>query len=84
MYKKLIIKKIIDIVIKQILKQFNLDKIQQYVEQPNELDKKVNSIEKKIKKLEKLSHPVADFVCTDCGTKAKRVKSKLNKLKEKF
>ena len=84
MYKKLIIKKIIDIVIKQILKQFNLDKIQQYVEQPNELDKKVNSIEKKIKKLEKLSHPVADFVCTDCGTKAKRVKNKLNKLKEKF
>ena len=84
MYKKLIIKKIIDIVVKQILKQFDLDKIQKYVDQPNELDRKVSSIEKKIKKLEKLSHPVSDFVCTDCGTKAKRVKSKLNKLKEKF
>ena len=84
MYKKLIIKKIIDIVVKQILKQFDLDKIQKYVDQPNELDRKVSSIEKKIKKLEKLSHPVSDFVCTDCGTKAKRVKSKLNKLNEKF
>ena len=84
MLQGLLIKKIIDIVMKQILKQFNLDKIQKYVEQPNELDKKVKSIEKKIKKLEKLSHPVADFICTDCGTKAKRVKSKLNKLKEKF
>ena len=81
-------KKIIDI----ILKQFNLDKIQKYVEQPNELDKKVAVIENKLKKLNKLAHPVADFVCTDCGTKAKRVKSKvkskvkrkLNKLKEKF
>ena len=53
MYKKLIIKKIIDIVVKQILKLFDLDKIQKYVDQPNELDRKVSSIEKKIKKLEK-------------------------------
>ena len=30
--------------------------------------------EKRIKKLEKNSHPVADFVCTDCGCKAKRKK----------
>ena len=71
-------------VMKQLLKQFNLDKIQKYVEQPNVLDKKVKNIESKLKKLEKLAHPVADFVCTDCGTKAKRVKNKLNKLKEKF
>ena len=84
MLQGLLIKKIIDIVMKQILKQFNLDKIQKYVEHPNELDKKVKSIEKKIKKLEKLSHPVADFICTDCRTKAKRVKSKLKKIKEKF
>jgi DNA-binding transcriptional MerR regulator len=88
MLQNILMKKIIDI----ILKQFNLDKIQKYVEQPNELDKKVSVIEKKLEKLNKLAHPVADFVCTDCGTKAKRVKSKvkskvkrkLNKLKEKF
>ena len=67
-----------------ILKQFNLDKIQKYVEEENELDIKVKALESKIKKLEKLAHPVADFVCTKCGTKAKRVKDKLNKLKEIF
>ena len=61
-----------------------IDKIQKYVEEPNELDKKVKKLESKIKKLEKLAHPVSDFVCTKCGTKAKRVKNKLNKLKEKF
>ena len=38
-------------------------------------DKKIASNhEKRIKKLEKNSHPVADFVCTDCGCKAKRKK----------
>jgi len=84
MIQGLIIKKVLDMVMKQLLKQFNLDKIQKYVEQPNVLDKKVKNIESKLKKLEKLAHPVADFVCTDCGTKAKRVKNKLNKLKEKF
>ena len=84
MLQGLIIKKVIDIVMKQLLKQFNLDKIQKYVEQPNELDDKIKKIEKKLKKLEKLSHPVADFICTDCGTKAKRVKGKINKLKERF
>tara|TARA_R110000824_G_scaffold233328_4_gene421582 strand:- start:38 stop:244 length:207 start_codon:yes stop_codon:yes gene_type:complete len=49
----LIIKKIIDLIMKQLLKQFKLDKIQEYVEMPNELDKKVEKLESKIKKLEK-------------------------------
>ena len=38
---------------KQLLKQFKLDKIQEYVEQPNDADKRIDSLEKKIKKLEK-------------------------------
>ena len=80
MLQCILIKKIMEI----ILKQFNLDKIQKYVEEENELDVKVKALGDKIKKLEKLAHPVADFVCTKCGTKAKRVKDKLNKLKEKF
>ena len=84
MLQGIIIKKVLDIVMKQLLKQFNLGAIQKYVEQPNELDKKVKSMEKELKKLKKLSHPVADFVCIGCGSKAKRVKNKLNKLKEKF
>tara|TARA_R100000808_G_C2145725_1_gene153562 strand:+ start:288 stop:530 length:243 start_codon:yes stop_codon:yes gene_type:complete len=80
MLQGILIKKVMEI----ILKQFNLDKIQKYVEEENELDVKVKALESKIKKLEKLAHPVADFVCTKCGTKAKRIKNKLNKLKEKF
>ena len=98
MLQGLLIKKIIEIVMKQLFKQFNFDKIQKYVEQPNELDKQVESLQKTVNKygkyieevekniaiLKKVAHPKADFVCTDCGTKAKRVKDKVNKLKEKF
>ena len=40
-------------------------------------DKRIASDhEKRITKLEKLAHPQADFVCTDCGCKAKRKKTK--------
>ena len=84
MLQGILVKKVMEIVMKQLLKQFKLDKIQKYVEQPNELDKKVKSLDKKIKKLEKLAHPAADFVCTDCETKAKKVKDKMNKIKERF
>jgi hypothetical protein len=84
MIQGVIVRKVLDIVIKQLLKQFKLDKIQKYVEEPNILDKKVKKIETKIKTLEKLAHPVSEFVCTGCGNKAKRVKNKLNKLKEKI
>ena len=38
---------------KQLLKQFKLDKIQEYVEKPNDADKRIDSLEKKFKKLEK-------------------------------
>ena len=54
MLQGIIIKKVLGLVMKQLLKQFNLDKIQDYVEKPNELDKKVKKLEKKIKLLEKL------------------------------
>jgi chaperonin cofactor prefoldin len=65
----LIIKKIIDLIMKQLLKQFKLDKIQEYVEMPNELDEKVEKLESKIKKLEK---------------SFSKGKSKLEKIKERF
>tara|TARA_R100001530_G_scaffold119989_1_gene87229 strand:- start:358 stop:528 length:171 start_codon:yes stop_codon:yes gene_type:complete len=54
MLQGILVKKILDLVMKQILKKFNLDKIQEYVEKPNELDKKVKKLEKKLKLLEKL------------------------------
>ena len=50
MLQGLIIKKILDIVMKQLLKQFKLDKIQKYVEEPNELDRQVKSIQKSVNK----------------------------------
>ena len=60
MIQGLIIKKVLDLVMKQILKQFNLDKIQKYVEEPNELDEKVVALQKKINKLEKNIKSVKD------------------------
>ena len=39
MLQGIIVKKILDSIMKQLLKQFKLDKIQAYVEKPNELDK---------------------------------------------
>lgn len=45
---------------------------------------KFKKLEKEVNKLKKLAHPKSDFVCTNCGTKAKRVKKTINKLKEKF
>ena len=84
-------KKILDKIIDILIKQYKLDKILDYVEKPNELDNEVKAIKADLNKLKKLAHPVADFVCTKCGTKAKRVKTKakrikktINKLKERF
>jgi hypothetical protein len=81
MLQGLLVKKIIDIVIKRIMEKGALRKMRKYVEEDNELDVKVKTIEKKIKVLEKMSHPVADFVCTDCGSKAKRVINKIKRRK---
>ncbi len=66
---------IIKMVIKQVMKA---------IEKAD--DKRIASNhEKRIKKLEKNSHPASDFVCVDCGCKAKRVKKKkTKKTKERF
>ena len=80
---------------KQLFKQFNFDKIQKYVEQPNELDKQVKSLQKTVTKygkyieevekniaiLKKDSHPSQEYICCKkCGCKI--TKKKLEK-KEK-
>ena len=46
-------KLIINSVIKLLAKQFKLDKVLEYVEKPNDADKKIKTMEKKLKKLEK-------------------------------
>ena len=57
MIQGLIIKKILDGVMKKILKKYNLDKIKDYVEKPNDLDKKVKDLEKSIILLKANDHP---------------------------
>ena len=47
-------------------------------------DKRIASgHEKRITKLEKRAHEKADFVCTECGCKAKRIKKTKNKSRRK-
>lgn len=43
---------IVNLAIKAIAKQFKLDKVLDYVEKDNVLDRKVKKLEKKVKKLE--------------------------------
>tara|TARA_Y100001938_G_scaffold104177_1_gene142245 strand:+ start:368 stop:586 length:219 start_codon:yes stop_codon:yes gene_type:complete len=59
-------------VVKLVSKQFKLDKILKYVEEPNELDNEVKHLNKRIDSLEKMSHPPRDFiVCETCKCKVK-------------
>lgn len=61
MLQGIIIKKIVDI----IMKQFKLDEIKKYVEEPNELDRQVKSMKKSINKygkyIEEMEKDVADI-----------------------
>ena len=58
MLQGIIIKKVLDLVLKQLLKQFKLDKIQKYVEEPNELDLQVKVLQKKVNKYAKVIEDV--------------------------
>ena len=61
---------IIQKVVKLIAKQFKLDKILDYVENPNELDDDVKHLKARVDSLEKMAHPSRDFViCDDCKCK---------------
>ena len=46
-------KLILNQVIKLIAKQFKFDKVLDYVEKPNDADKRIKKLEKRIKKVEK-------------------------------
>ena len=50
MIQGLIIKKVMDVVLKKIMEKHNLNKLQKYVEEDNELDKQMKVIQKKINK----------------------------------
>ena len=71
MLQGILVKKVLDLVLKQIFKKFDLNKINKYFEEDNELDiqmkqaiktiskqgKYIEELEKKVAMLEKDSHP---------------------------
>ena len=65
MLQGILIKKVMEIVMKQLMKQFNLDKIQKYVEEPNELDAQVKSLQKNVSKygkyIEEIEKDIAEI-----------------------
>jgi predicted RNase H-like nuclease (RuvC/YqgF family) len=54
MLQGLIIKKVIDIVLKKIMEKHKLDKLQKYVEEDNELDKQMKQVQKTMNKYGKV------------------------------
>ena len=84
MLQGLIIKKVLDLVMKQLMKQFKLDKIQQYVDEPNELDKQVKSLNKTVNKygkyIEELEKDMA--VLKDVASSSDSIKKKFKKIKK--
>ena len=65
---------ILNAVVKLVAKQFKLDKILDYVENPNDADKRIDEMEidvftlkKELKRLDKIAHEPRDFVsCNNC------------------
>ena len=84
MLQGIIVKKVLDLVMKKVLKQFKLDKIQKYVEEPNELDKQVKSLQKDINKYGKYIEEVEKDIAIlkDVVGSNKTMKKKLDKFKK--
>jgi predicted RNase H-like nuclease (RuvC/YqgF family) len=89
MIQGLIIKKVIDVVLEKIMKKHNLNKLQKYVEEDNELDKQMKVVQKNLNKygkyieelekevaiLKKDSHPSQEYICCrKCGCKIAKTK----------
>ena len=91
MIQGILIKKVIDVVLKRIMEKHNLNKLQKYVEENNELDKQmkvvqktlskygktIEELEKEIAILRKDSHPAQEYICCKkCGCKIAKTKNK--------
>ena len=77
MIQGILIKKVIDVVLKRIMEKHNLNKLQKYVEEDNELDKQMKVVQKTLSKygktieelekevaiLRKDSHPAQEYIC---------------------
>jgi hypothetical protein len=71
MIQGIVAKKVIDIILKKVMKNRELRKMRKYIEEENELDIAVKDLTKRIKILESNSHPPKEFICCSCGNKAK-------------
>tara|TARA_Y100001938_G_scaffold149732_1_gene237692 strand:- start:224 stop:460 length:237 start_codon:yes stop_codon:yes gene_type:complete len=73
---------VVNAVVKLLAKQFKLDKILSYVEEPNDADKRIDELEldvfglkQRIKALDEIAHEPRDFVsCNKCKKKIKEKK----------
>ena len=66
---------IIKAVLKLLKKQFKLEKILKYVEEPNELDNKVDNLNDRVRLLESIAHEPKEFVtCKKCNEDVKEDK----------
>jgi hypothetical protein len=79
MLQAILAKKIASVVLEKVMEKRAMKKIRKYVDEPNDADNRIDELELKVAKLEKFSHAQADFLCMDCGCKAKRVTKKKNK-----
>jgi nicotinic acid mononucleotide adenylyltransferase len=65
---------IVEKAISLLAKQFKLDKVLDYVENPNEADKEIKSLRARVQSLEKMAHPQRDFViCNQCKKQIKEL-----------
>ena len=68
---KYVLPKVLDVIIKQF-KLEKMEKLIEYVENPNDADEKIEDLEKRLKTLEENSHPPRTFVrCEDCNKQIK-------------
>ena len=78
MIGQFIAKQVAGAVVKKVMQKRAMKKLKDYVEKPNDADKRIDELEIEVAKLKRLSQAQADFVCMDCGCKAKR-ETKKNK-----
>ena len=87
MLQGILVKKVLDLVLKQLLKQFKLDKIQDYVEKPNELDKQIAVLQRKVDKygkyIEEMEKDIAEIKSV-AHTPVKGLSGRLDKLEKKI
>ena len=73
MIQAFVAKKLIDVALKKIMKAREIKNLRKYVEEDNELDKKVLDLDKRLFEVEKIAHPRRDFVvCNYCKNKMKQ------------